>query len=262
MSDIPPESRAILKPAAKKFTLARRPASADLDFFVSWYWIVRWKLESGERFTQETLPYPCVNLVFERGASAAWGVISGRGSRLLDGAGAVLGIKLQPGAFRPFWGRPVAELTDASVPLETILGPECLTVEAEILDLTDDAAMVARVESFLRPRLPPRDEQVALARRIVDKAASDREIRKVDDLVTAVGIGKRAMQRLFHENVGVSPKWVIQRYRLQEAAEQLAEGKSLDLARLALDLGYFDQPHFIKDFKRMVGRSPGEYARS
>ena len=61
--------------------------------------------------------------------------------------------------------------------------------------------------------------------------------------------------------VGVSPKWVIKRNRLQDAAEQLAGG-AVSCAQMALELGYFDQAHFIKDFKSIVGKSPAEYARS
>ena len=71
----------------------------------------------------------------------------------------------------------------------------------------------------------------------------------------------RALQRLFREYVGVSPKWVINRYRLHEALEQIAAGGAIDWSALALDLGYFDQAHFIRDFRRLVGVSPGAYAR-
>jgi AraC-like DNA-binding protein len=53
---------------------------------------------------------------------------------------------------------------------------------------------------------------------------------------------------------------VIKRYRLQEAADQVADSEVVDWAKLALDLGYFDQAHFIKDFKTIVGRTPAEYA--
>jgi AraC-like DNA-binding protein len=72
------------------------------------------------------------------------------------------------------------------------------------------------------------------------------------------GRSPRSLQRLFREYVGVSPKWVLQRLRLHEAAERMLEGR--DWAALALDLGYFDQAHFIHDFKAVTGRSPGEYA--
>ena len=66
---------------------------------------------------------------------------------------------------------------------------------------------------------------------------------------------------MFNDYVGVSPKWVIQRYRLQEAAERLAEGRATSLETLALELGFFDQAHFCRDFKALVGRTPAEYAR-
>ena len=70
------------------------------------------------------------------------------------------------------------------------------------------------------------------------------------------------LQRLFGRYVGVSPKWVIQRYRLHEAAEQLATGESVSQTELALNLGYSDQAHFIRDFKAIVGVSPAAYARA
>ena len=95
--------------------------------------------------------------------------------------------------------------------------------------------------------------------RIMDLILADREITKVEDLVRHSGVGKRTLQRLFSEYVGVSPKWVINRYRLHEALERVAAGESVDWTSLAQDLGYFDQAHFIRDFKKLVGKTPTEY---
>ena len=61
--------------------------------------------------------------------------------------------------------------------------------------------------------------------------------------------------------MGAGPKWIIQRYRLRDAAEQATQGHDVDWARLALDLGYHDQAHFIRDFTAMIGTSPTRYAR-
>jgi AraC-like DNA-binding protein len=58
--------------------------------------------------------------------------------------------------------------------------------------------------------------------------------------------------------VGVTPKWVLQRVRLHEAADRMADGEK-DWPRLATELGYFDQSHFIKAFKAVIGLSPGDY---
>jgi AraC-like DNA-binding protein len=122
--------------------------------------------------------------------------------------------------------------------------------------------MVKRAEAFLRARLPERDETVELINQITDRIIADREITKVDDLVSRFNLSKRTLQRLFNQYVGASPKWVIKQYRLQEAADQLAGGEAVAGSGLAQKLGYFDQAHFIKDFKTTVGSSPGEYAKS
>jgi AraC-like DNA-binding protein len=71
----------------------------------------------------------------------------------------------------------------------------------------------------------------------------------------------RSLQQLFSEYVGVSPKWVIRRFRLHEAADSLAGGDEPDLAALAQRLGYFDQAHFTSDFRKLVGQTPADYRR-
>jgi AraC-like DNA-binding protein len=81
----------------------------------------------------------------------------------------------------------------------------------------------------------------------------------VAEIAERHAVSTRTLQRLFRRHVGVGPKWVLRRYRLQEAAEQLAAGERSDWTRLALDLGYFDHAHFIRDFRAVVGRSPAEY---
>jgi AraC-like DNA-binding protein len=82
----------------------------------------------------------------------------------------------------------------------------------------------------------------------------------VDELAARHAMSSRSLQRLFRRYVGVSPKWVLQRYRLHEAAERIAEGRDGDWAATALELGYFDQAHFIRDFKALIGASPAQYA--
>jgi AraC-like DNA-binding protein len=70
----------------------------------------------------------------------------------------------------------------------------------------------------------------------------------------------RALQRLFSTQVGVSPKWVILRYRIHEALEQAGTRSDVDWAALAADLGYADQAHLVRDFTTTVGVPPTAYA--
>ncbi|CAN5656350.1 helix-turn-helix domain-containing protein [soil metagenome] len=256
--------RGILNPKAgeKKFQLSRPMPSEDLRFFVEHYWIINWDLRGQAPYRQETLPHPCIHLVFEQANSRIYGVVKGKFVRLLSGKGRVFGVKFKPGAFYPFVQIPMVQFTDRSVRCEEILGPASQALEMALFALEDEAQMLELVENFLRQRLPAQDEQVVLINQLVDRIIADRTILKVDDLVQQFNIHKRALQRLFSQYVGISPKWVIKIYRLQEAAEQLVADAAVDWSQMALELGYFDQAHFIKDFKAIVGLSPTEYLSS
>jgi AraC-like DNA-binding protein len=87
-----------------------------------------------------------------------------------------------------------------------------------------------------------------------------REIFSVEELAARAGMAVRSLQRLFSQYVGVSPKWVIRRYRLHELLERMHSGERLDWARMAAELGYFDQAHLINDFKSITGYTPTEYS--
>lgn len=256
-------TRGILNPrtAEKKFRLTRHFPSPDLSFFIARYWIIHWDLRGQPPFVQETLPYPCVNLVFEQGNTRVWGVDTGRFVRRLDGSGQVFGVKFKPGGYYPFVKRPVSAFTDSTHRLCDAFGTDPDVLD-DVLFALDDDEQIGVVEDFLREHLPEPDENVVLVNQVVDCIMSDPRITKVDDIAASSSMSKRTLQRLFNQYVGVSPKWVIQRFRIHEATEQMASGAVRDWSKLAQTLGYFDQAHFIKDFKAVVGKTPAEYARS
>ncbi len=257
------ESRAILRPrvGAEKFQLSRHAPTQDLHFFVERYWIVRWDLRGQEPYTQETLPYPCVHAVLEQNASRVYGVETGRFSRLLKDTGLVFGIKFRPGAFHAFTKTPISQLTNCTIDFFEAFDVSCYTLEETLLTQVDDAKMVVVAEQFLRDCHPQQDENITLINQIIDTTSTQQAITRVDHIVEQFAVNKRTLQRLFQQYVGVSPKWFIQRYRLHEVAEQLHRRLPIDWAQLALDLGYFDQAHLIKDFKMLVGKTPTEYVK-
>lgn len=245
--------------AEKMFSLNRLQPSAEIGYFVQHYWIVRWDLRGQAPYSQVVIAHPNVNLVFEKGASGVFGVAKTTSSHLLKEQGWVFGIKFKPGGFYPFLQAPVSTLTGGVISLEEVFGVKTAPMEAEILSLTDDAAMVGRAEAFLTAHLPERDPNTALISEIVQMIQQDRTILKVEDVVRLSGMNKRTMQRLFDRYVGVSPKSVIQRYRLHEAAEHMDQGTAGDWLDLSIALGYYDHSHFIRDFRSIVGVSPEQY---
>lgn len=258
------KARGVLRhaPGPGDFHHARIAPSPALAGLIQHFWIVRWDLRGLAPQVRETLPHPNIHIVFEPGRTRIQGIHSGRFTRVLEGQGGVFGVKFRPGGFRPFLRRPVSDLRDRSLALEEVFGDAAAELEADVFAHRDDTGQLAVVERFFGPRLPPHDPDVARVADIADAVAIDRDITTVEQVLERWGIGKRTLQRLFNGYVGIGPKWVINRYRLHEAIERLAEGGDVDWAQLALELGYFDQAHFIRDFKALVGRPPAEYART
>jgi AraC-like DNA-binding protein len=249
--------------ARRMFRLERYRAEGAFAQFLDHYWLVAWDLAGQPPYVQRTLPYPCVNLVFDAGKSGFFGVVSGAFDYRLQGRGCALGLRFRPGAFRALLGRPVHTLTDRVLPLSALLGGDEQALERAVLDAAgDDAAMIDAANALLGPRLPAPDPQVERIDALLRHAEQERGLTRAEQLADHAGVGLRALQRLFSDCVGVSPKWVIRRYRLHEAADRLAHGQALDLAGLAQSLGYYDQAHFTRDFRKLVGRTPAEYRRS
>jgi AraC-like DNA-binding protein len=233
-----------------------------LEPLVERYWSISWDLQGQPPQTGETLPHPSVYLVIEEGRSGLAGVNTRRFIRLLEGKGRVFGVKFHPGCFRPFWNAPVRTLTDQVVPLPTAFGPEGAHLEAAVLRCGKDVTgAVLLLETFLQRRLPPPDPKAQLARTLVARILGDRSLTQAEAVAREAGLSLRSLQRLFQDYVGVSPKWVIQRYRLHDAMERLEGDRPADLPALALSLGFFDQAHFIKVFKAFLGRTPTGYVR-
>ena len=243
-----------------EFAHGRVAAPPDLGDRVEHFWCVRWNLDGLPPQVQETLPHPNVHVVIEPGEAAAWGVHSGRWTRTLAGRSMAFGIKFRPGAFRALLGRSVASIADTSIALDELFGIDAPALN-EVLSCENDDAAARLASDFLRARLPPADERALLAARIVDSVVDDRDLHSADELATRFGMTLRALQRLFSDCVGIGPKWVIQRYRLHEALARVQAGEDVAWATLAQDLGYFDQAHFIADFRKLVGRTPAGYAR-
>ncbi len=245
-----------------QFEHHRQLPSAPLAAWVEHYWHVRWDLRGLPAQQQATLPHPNVHLVVEQGQARIHGVHHGRFVRQLQGMDQVFGVKFKAGGFFPFYGHPVSELLNQSVDVTDCFSPTGTDLARQVLAAADFAAMCAAAEAFLLHRLPAADAQVARVSGLLERIAQDTSIVSVDDVIAISGLNKRGLQRLFQRYVGVGPKWVIQRYRLHEAIAQVQAGKTLSWTALALELGYFDQAHFVRDFRQLVGMAPGEYQRS
>lgn len=238
----------------------RYAPSGDLTPWVQHFWIETWDLQADTSQTREVLPHPCVHLAFVRGRSRIFGVQQRRFVRELRGKDCVVGVKFRPGAFYPFLQKPVSSITDTAFPAEQLFA-DAKETEAEISACGEDQEKVDVASRFLRAHLPSPDPVVDQACGIVENIANDSDITRVEQVIERCVIQDRALQRMFRRYIGASPRWIIKRYRVYEALAQMSGG-TVGWASLAQDLGYYDQAHFINDFRRLVGRSPTEYLKN
>jgi AraC-like DNA-binding protein len=249
--------------AEAHFTLESRVPSADLAWFIERYWVVHWDLRAP--YAQETLPYPCANLVVGTHRPGLHGVCTRRFVAHLEGEGWVVGARFRPGGLRALVDAPMSLFTDRERAIADVLGPEGAAFERAVHAAPSEAARIDAVEAFVRTRASPSripDPDVLAASRVVHLAEAEPSLTRVAELSRRCGLGQRALERLFRTHVGAPPKWVLRRFRMREAAARAAESASVDWAGLAQELGYFDQAHFIRDFKAQIGRTPASFAAS
>jgi AraC-like DNA-binding protein len=243
---------------------APAPALAGL---VRRYWMPVWSLPEGRRSVQRVLQYPVCLLVVAHDYARLVGPVSGLSTQELTGSGWALGTMLQPAAGTAVCGAPVDTLTDRVVPLDGAPGLDGAALVSAVRDAVGDdpddgerqQAAVAAVEQALAGLLPV-DEEGELVNAIVEYVEGDSTVQRVSQVCEKFSITERSLQRLTARRIGLSPKWLVQRRRLHEAAERLAGDERPDLARLAADLGYADQAHFGRDFRTVTGLTPGEFA--
>lgn len=153
---------------------------------------------------------------------------------------------------------PARALTDRTVTLPEAFGDDGEALERALEDAISVEAVVGAVEALVRRRRPPADPGRDLAMAAVEHMRSAPPRTSIAAVAAHAGLSPRALQRLFARHVGATPKQVLQRFRLQDAVDEVGRGED-SLARLAADLGYYDQAHFVRDFRTTVGRSPSAY---
>ena len=259
--------RAHLKdPRDGSHVMFRYTRSPEFDGFLERFWVPVWSVPPGQEAPQRVLQYPVCLLVVSGEYARFYGVVSGLSGTTLTGDGWAVGLMCAPAAGFLITKVPVAAFTDRFVDVSEVLGAAGTRLTDRVraamsADPRSPAAHRSAMDAYedaLRPFLPV-DPEGELVNRVVSFVEAHSEVTRVAQVCAEFGLTERALQRLVHRRLGLTPKWLIQRRRLQEAAERLrAHGTSL--GEVAAVLGYADQPHFIRDFARVTSMTPGEFA--
>jgi AraC-like DNA-binding protein len=159
-----------------------------------------------------------------------------------------------------FLRSPLDELAGSTADLADLVGrPDELLRLTERLNITvNHHRRIGLVEQFLLARIqdPTPDPLITAAVAWLERGTGS---KRIEDLARYIGLSQSALERRFRRVIGVSPKKFYSLARLKRAARLQATGA--DLTTVAHASGYFDQSHFIKEFRQMTGSAPSAFLR-
>ena len=229
-----------------------------LAAYVTAYWTMDWELPAGESYESLVVPSGCVNLIFGESNARATGVRQSVFRYTVAGAGRAIGVLFNIGGFYPYHLKPVDGFMDNAIPLSAAFAgigqdlPQRLNVcedfdgKRQLLD----AFFLNEHPAAVCPEMP-------LVSAVAAFIVGDEGVLTTRQVLERFAIGERTLQRVFTKIVGIGPKSLIRTKRFQTAIKAMMAGAEIDWADFALRLGYFDQAHFINDFRKITGRSPG-----
>jgi AraC-like DNA-binding protein len=250
-----PTSKGHLNPGSPGVELERFEAAPELADLVRHVWLARWRLPPGEVNQQRVLSYPAFNLVFAGGAAALYGPNPKLQVRQLAGEGWALGLLLRPAAGPLLSPVAPAVLVAGHRPVQDAPVAE---VALAIGEASPAGVLTPILSRWLGPTAARVDDQGRLVNRVCRLAEEDDTIVRVADLARRAGLSPRSLERLVVRHVGVTPKWLIECRRLQEAATTLHAHPDTDLTNLALSLQYVDYAHFSRRYKEVLGETPDQ----
>lgn len=280
-NDAPPgDTRGIVDPEAmlRAVDFARYRAGAGLDGLVDWFWSAAWDLPPGTTHDQEVLNHPAGHLsvgtvddqsgVLDPPDGRVYGVLTGVSHRRLEGQGWTVAARTSVGGLGVFLDRPAREAADRQLTFANALPGVDAGAVAAVVEAETNPERVERLREALLLVVERRDPALVAEARLVvavaAKAEQDRAVCRVEQLAAEAGVSVRSLQRMFDQHVGAGPSFVIRRWRIIEAAEAARaaaeEGQEWHgWAMVAAELGYADQAHLTRDFRRHLGVTPSAY---
>jgi len=171
-----------------------------------------------------------------------------------------VGIRFKPGGGAAFFRLPLHELTDATLDLRTLWGCSTHALADQLAEATTAHQKIAHLEAFLLrrlDRLPTLDVTVQSAIAAVRRAQGD---ISVTTLRTDLSLSERQLERTFRQQTGLTPRQFARLTRFRQVVRLLHQ-PALPLTDVAYRAGYYDQAHFIHDFKTLAGLTPRDYRR-
>ncbi|MCE7040356.1 helix-turn-helix domain-containing protein [Dyadobacter sp. CY312] len=164
-----------------------------------------------------------------------------------------------PNGFLPFATMPIKEMENTAVPLDKLFGSDGQEIAEKILYAGTTQERIDLIETFLFNRLADKNTADFIVKSTIETILTANGQLTVDELSRKTNTNRRQLERKFSATVGLSPKQLSKTIRLQATLKTLLTQKVTSLTGLAYEGEYYDQAHFIKDFKEFTGITPKEF---
>jgi len=247
---------------------------AELQALVKCFWTLA---EDGSTVPekQRVLPDRCMEMIFnygdqyrqyfEDGSSViqpkcfVYGQISTYIEIEPTGRTGIVAARFFPEGLVPFIETAIADLENRAVDLYEMFGEEGKMLEVEVISAVDNPTRIKLIEEFLLSKLSAPQTIDNITKACVQAIFQSQGQIGVVELADKMNINRRNMERRFVSAVGLSPKQLSRVARLQATLKMLEQNQYGSLTSLAYENGYYDQAHFIKDFKEFTGLSPKSF---
>jgi len=237
--------------------------------YVKQYWFMR--ITEASASTIRTVPAGQISLIFHRGNRLFSATekdyqprafLCGHGKTFMDleysGVVDMITVVFQPTGANTFFQFPMSEVNGLQTDLYDLEDTELLDLQKSLEDATTNQLCVLFIEQFLLKRLRNQIDynlkRLDTAIRLINTGQVD-----INALADASCLSPRQFNRVFTEYIGARPKEFQRIVRFQKALFLLQSEPTINLAQLAIECGYYDQPHLIKEFKAFSGYTPVEY---
>jgi AraC-like DNA-binding protein len=212
-----------------------------------------WSLQLENSGPRRILPDGCIDFIFDlsTGSGSVVGTMKSSQVITLPAGANLFGVRFAPGAAAAFLDAHAHELCDGEAELSALTRASAFGLAQRVAEAADSLERARVVAEFLqdrRYRLRPGDFRVRRAVALLRASAGSVAISA---LATQVGVGERQLERLFREQVGAGPKLLARVLRVQAAIAHLEARTGA-----ALDAGFSDEPHRVREFRALTGLTP------
>ncbi len=181
-----------------------------------------------------------------------------------EGKNTMLGIRFHPYGLASFFNVAAFEFSDRVVEAGAVLGRTIEKIREQLLNTSSLIQRIELINRFLLERFVKRiqgSNHVNLISQVARELQQEKRTEKIKSIASQYGVTPRYLQKLFLDHVGVTPKVLQKINRFQSTLACLSQEES-SLTDIAYSCGYFDQSHFIREFKSFTGVSPSKYLPS